>query len=329
MRRRGLLTAAGLALAAAAPCGASAQATRWVMASAYPDGNYHTQNLRQFIGEVEAATGGRLAVQLHSNASLLPMPQIKRAIQTGQIQIGEILLAAYGNENPLFEMDFIPFLADTWDKARALNEATEPLLRARFARQGMTLLYVAQWPSQAFYSRTPIERVEDLRGTRFRAQSTTLARLAELVGATPVTVQQAEVPQAFSAGIINVMITSAQTGVDTSAWDFTRYALDMGMMHVRNAVLVNSRAFAALDEATRTALREAAARAQARAPGLAQASERTQTERLRAQGMVTPEPKPEFAAAMRALGERMAEEWAQKAGPEGREALERYRAMVR
>jgi TRAP-type transport system periplasmic protein len=302
--------------------------TRWVGATAYPDSNYHTQNLREFLRDGEQATDGKLAVQLHTNGSLLPMPQIKRAVQTGQIQLGEILLAAYGNEDPLFEVDFIPFLADTWAKARALNEVTEPLLRARFERQGMTLLYSANWPSQAFVTRTEINRVEDLRGTRFRAQSTTLARLAELVGASPVTVQQAEVPQAFSTGIINVMITSAQTSVDTSAWDFTRYFYDVGMMYVRNAVLVNTRAFAALDEPSRKALREAAARAAERAPGLAQASEKTMTERLRAHGMLMPQPSPELVSAMRGLGERMAQEWAQKAGPEGQQVLERYRALT-
>jgi TRAP-type C4-dicarboxylate transport system substrate-binding protein len=324
MRR--MLIAALTALTLASP--ALAQ-TRWVAATAYPDSNYHTQNLREFLRDVEQTTSGRVTVQVHTNGSLLPMPQIKRAVQTGQIQLGEILLAAYGNEDPLFELDFIPFLADTWAKARALNEVTEPLLRARFERQGMTLLYLANWPSQAFVTRTEINRVEDLRGTRFRAQSTTLARLAELVGASPVTVQQAEVPQAFSTGIINVMITSAQTSVDTSAWDFTRYFYDVGMMYVRNAVLVNSRAFAALDEATRNAMREAAARAAARGPGLAQASERTMTERLRARGMLTPEPSPELVAAMRRLGEQMAKEWAQKAGPEGQQALEHYRALAR
>ena len=303
--------------------------TRWVGATAYPDSNYHTQNLRGFLRDVEQATGGRLAVQLHTNGGLLPMPQIKRAVQTGQIQLGEILLAAYGNEDPLFEVDFIPFLADTWAKARALDEVTEPLLRARFERQGMTLLYLANWPSQAFVTRTELNRVEDLRGARFRAQSTTLARLAELVGASPVAVQQAEVPQAFSTGIVNVMITSAQTSVDTSAWDFTRYFYDVGMMYVRNAVLVNSRAFAALDESTRNAMREAAGQAAARGPGLAQASERTMTERLRAHGMLTPQPSPELVGAMRGLGERMAQEWAKKAGPEGQQALERYRALTR
>jgi TRAP-type C4-dicarboxylate transport system substrate-binding protein len=316
------------AFAAALAMPAMAQ-TRWVMASAYPDGNYHTQNIRQFLQEVERDTAGGLAVQLHSNAALLPMLQIKRAVQTGQIQLGEILLAAYGNEDPFFEIDFIPFLSDTWPQARALDEVTLPYIRARLERQGLTLLYTANWPSQAFWTQREITRVEDLRGTRFRAQTAVLARMAELLGAAPVTVQQAEVPQAFASGIVNAMVTSAQTGVDTGAWDYTRYAYFVGFTLVRNAVLVNTRAFMALDAPTRAAVQAAAARAAERGPGLAQESERTMMERLRRQGMQLPEPSAELLAGLRAVGAQQTREWVQKAGPEGAQALEWYRALLR
>ena len=325
MMHRRTLIASGAALAM--PGIARAQ-TRWVMAAAYPDGNYHTRNIRQFLAESEQASGGKLAVQLHSNASLLPMLQIKRGIQTGQVQMGEILMAAYGNEDPFLEVDFIPFLADTWERARALHQVTEPILKARFERQGLTLLYCGFWPSQAFWTRNPITKVEELRGTRFRAQAPTLVRLAELLGAQPVIVQQAEVPQAFSAGIINVMVTSAATGVDTSAWDYVKYATFMGMTYVRNAILVNTRALMALDASTREALQAAAVKAGERSPGLGQESERTMSARLVQQGMILPEVDPKLLADLRAIGARMAEEWAQKAGPEGQQMLARYRALI-
>lgn len=302
--------------------------TRWVMATAYPEANFHTVAIRGFLQEVEAATSGRLTTQLHPNGGLMPLTQIKRAVQTGQIQLGEILLGAYGNEDPVFEVDFVPFLATTWPQAEALTRATEPAIRARLERQGLTLLYMVNWPSQGFYSRTELNRVEDLRGTRFRAQSPVLGRMAELLGATPVVVQAAEVPQAFATGIINAMITSAQTGVDSAAWDFSRYFYDVGFTLTRNAVIVNTRAFNGLDEATRTAIREAASRASARGIALSQEAQRSMGDRLRAGGMLTPTPSPEFLAGLRAIGARQEEEWLQKAGPEGREMLARYRALL-
>ncbi len=72
------LLAACLALPAAAQ-------TRWVMATPYAEGNFHTRNVRAFLQDVEQSTGGRLTIQAHHNGTLLPMGQIKRGVQTGQV----------------------------------------------------------------------------------------------------------------------------------------------------------------------------------------------------------------------------------------------------
>ena len=81
---RRTLFAAGAA-APLLPSLAGAQA-RWQMATPYPDGNFHTRNNRAFIEAIQTATSGRVQVQLHSNASLLPMAQIKR----GQVSADEM-----------------------------------------------------------------------------------------------------------------------------------------------------------------------------------------------------------------------------------------------
>ncbi|MBM3524563.1 MAG: TRAP transporter substrate-binding protein DctP, partial [Alphaproteobacteria bacterium] len=186
-----ILALAAVATLATAPVQAQ---TKWAMATPYPEGNFHTVNIKQFIQEIEKGSGGKLTIQLHANASLLPMPQIKRGVQSGQVQIGEILLSAYGNEDPFFAVDGTPFLADTWPLADKLMGLTRESIANRFASQGTRLLYMVNWPSQAFYSKGEIAKVDDLKGVRFRAYNAATARLAELMGATPVTVQQAEVP---------------------------------------------------------------------------------------------------------------------------------------
>jgi TRAP-type transport system periplasmic protein len=313
-------------LAAASP--ALAQ-TKWVMASPYPDANYHTQTIKFFLAEVEKAAPGKLAVQLHPNGSLLPLLQIKRAVQTSQVQLGEILLGAYGNEDPIFEVDFIPFLAATYPQARALHAATEPALRARLEKQGITPLYFVPWPSQALYGKNEIRSLDDLKGARFRSQTPIIARMAELIGATPVMVQAADVPQAFATGIVNALLTSAQTGADSAAWDFSKYVYDIGFTLTRNVVMVNTRAFMALDDATRAAIRDAAAKAMEHGWEAAKASEQVQMAKLKANGMQTPEPSPELMAQLRAVGAKQEEEWAVKAGPDGRALLERYRSLLK
>lgn len=325
-RRRTLLLGAAAALPAAPPRPARAQ-TRWVMATPYAE-NFHTLNIRAFIQEVEQGTGGRLSIQLHNNASLLPMAQIKRGVQTGQVQLGEVLLSAYSNEDPFFEVDGVPFLAWTWPQAEALQTVTEPYVRARFERQGLAPLYFVHWDAQGFYTRGPLASVQELRGTRFRAYNNVTARMAELMGATPVTVQAAEVSQAFATNVIQSMFTSAQTGVSVSAWDYTRYWYNVGGMRTRNIVFANARALAALDEATRAVVREAAGRAAARGKEMAKDAEVKMAERLRERGMQTPPPGEALMAELRAIGETLTSEWVQRAGAEGQEMLTRYRAAL-
>jgi TRAP-type C4-dicarboxylate transport system substrate-binding protein len=322
-----MLRLAALLLTLLAAPSAMAQ-TRWVMATPYAE-NFHTINIRQFIAEIEQGTQGRLTIQLHNNATLLPMAQIKRGVQTGQAQLGEVLLSAYSNEDPFFEVDGVPFLAWTWPQADALNAATEPFVRTRFERQGLTLLYMVHWDAQGFYSRTPITAVQDLRGTRFRAYNNVTARMAELMGATPVTVQAAEVSQAFATNVIQSMFTSAQTGNSVRVWDFTRYWYNVGGMRTRNAVFANARALAALDEPTRTVVREAAARAGTRGRQMAMEAEVVMADRLRQNGMELPAPPERLMTELRAIGETQTREWLQRAGPEGQQMLDSYRAALR
>ncbi len=320
-----------LLIALAAPVVATqpAQAqTRWVMATPYAE-NFHTLNIRQFLADIEQSTQGRLSIQLHNNATLLAMGAIKRGVQANQVQMGEILLSAYSNEDPFFEVDGVPFLAWTWAQADALNTATEPYVRARFERQGLTLLFMVHWDAQGFFTRAPISTTQDLSGTRFRAYNNVTMRMAELMGATPVTVQAAEVSQAFATNVIQSMFTSAQTGNSVSAWDYTRYWYNVGGMRTRNAVFVNTRSLMALDEPTRAAVLAAAARAGTRGRQMAIEAESTMADRLRQRGMELPEPPERLMTELRAIGETQTREWVQRAGAEGQQMLERYRAALR
>ncbi len=315
---------AAAALLAACIAWPVAAQTKWVMASAYADANFHTRNLREFIADAEAGAAGKLQIQLHTNASLLPMPQIKRGVQSGQVQMGEILLSVFGAEDPFFEVDSVPFLAEDWAASAALMTVSEEPIRARMQRQGLEPLYWVNWPSQGFYTRTPLTSLEELRGARLRTYNAITVRMAELMGAVPVT----ELAQAFATNIIGAMFTSAQTGVDSSAWDYARVFTDVGGMRARNVIIVNSRAMATLDAPSRDALRAAAGRAATRGLAMAQEAERATAARLAEKGMTVAAPSPALMAQLREVGARQVQDWVAKAGPDGQQMLDRYRAAL-
>ena len=319
---RSLLLAATLAALAATP--AQAQ-TKWDLPAAYPSGNFHTNNLMLFAGEVKAATGGKLEITVHPNASLFKAPEIKRAVQGGQAQIGEILLVAYANEWPIFGADGLPFLADSYDSAMKLYRAQKPLLDKKLGEQDMMLLYAVPWPPQGLYTKKPIAAAADLKGVKWRAYSPATARIAELVGAQPVTVQAAEFAQALATGVVESTMTSGATGVDSKLYEHLRYYYDTQAWLPKNAVIVNKAAFAALDKASQDGVLAAAASAETRGW---EASRKVNTDtlaKLAANGMQVLPPSPQLKADMAKVGETMLKEWADKAGAEGQQLIDAFR----
>jgi TRAP-type C4-dicarboxylate transport system substrate-binding protein len=296
------------------------------MATPYGEGSYHTRNIRAFLEDVQQATAGRVQVTAHINGSLLPMPQIKRGVQQQQVQLGEILLSAYANEDPFFDVDAIPQLVTSFAEAKKLHALAKPYVDARFARQGLEALFLVPWPPAGFYSNAPLASVEAFRGMKMRTFNTMTQRFAQLVGATPTLVQLAEVAQAFATGVVNTMVTSAAGGVDTSAWDYAKVFTPVGFSMTKTSILVSRRAMEGLSAEDQAAIRAAGARAEAR--GYAMAEEATgQTEaRLAERGMTIQRPTAELLAGLAAVSRTMQEEWIGRAGEDGRKLIEAYRA---
>lgn len=325
MNRRlfSLTAAAAAALLSLAVPPAIAQ-TKWDLPAGYPATNFHTVNLTDFANDIDKATGGKLKITVHANGALFKAPEIKRAVQGGQAQAGEILLANFQNEWQLFGVDALPFLADSYDEAVKLYKVQKPFLEKKLAEQGMALLYAVPWPPQGIYVKKPISSGADLKGVKWRAYSPSTARIAELVGAQPVTVQAAELSQAMATGVVESYMSSGSTGFDTKTYEHIKYWYDTQAWLPKNGVIVNKAAFDALDAPTKAAVLKAAADAEVR--GLA-ASKRANTDsldKLRANGMSIVTPSAQLTADMKKVGDVMAKEWLEKAGAEGKAVVDAY-----
>jgi TRAP-type C4-dicarboxylate transport system substrate-binding protein len=255
-------TIAALGLAGCA-LGAAAQ-TKWDLPTAYAASNFHTENLAQFVADVDKATNGQLKITLHPNASLFKAPEIKRAVQGGQAQLGEVLLGNFQNEWQPFGVDGLPFLADSYPAARRLYEAQKPVLVKKLGEQGMGLLFSVPWQPQGIFTKKAINSAEDLKGLKWRAYSPATARIAELVGAQAVTVQAAELSQALATGVVEAFMTSSATGYDAKVYEQVKYYYTTNAWLPKNAVLVSKRAFDALDKPTQDAVLRAASAAEER-----------------------------------------------------------------
>ena len=320
--QRAVLTAA-LAL----PLAVAAQ-TKWDMATPYADSEFQTKNVRQFADEVKKGSGGKIDITVHSASSLIKNPEIKRSIQTGLVPIGEFFMSNLGPENPLYEVDAIPFLASSYPEAKALWEVSKEPISGLFQKQGLRLLYSVPWPSQAFFTKEAVKSLADVKGKKMRTYNAQTARLASLMGVIPTTVQATEIPQAFSTGIIDLMFTSGPTGVTTRAWEYTRFFYDTGAWVPKNVVIVNDGAFRKLPADVQKAMLDAARVAEDRGWKWSQ-SENDETPKVLAKNGIKLDPiTPQFKSELRKVGETMLNDWLQKAGDDGKKVIAEYRKRV-
>lgn len=314
-------TAATLAALTAAP----ALAETWQMSAHDPDGNFHTENVKMFAADVAEKSGGALELDVKSNAVLLSRADLKRGVQRGIVPIGEVLISALANEDPIFAADAVPGLATTFDEAQKLWEASKPVYEAKLAEEGLMMLWAEPWPPQGIYMKTPIDSAADLKGVKFRAYNATTARFAELMGAVPATVASGEIGQAFSTGVISGMLTSPTTGVDSQAWDFVSHYYDVKAFIPKNFVIVSKSAFDALPAEAQTALTDAAAAAETRGWQMAQEATEKATNTLKDNGMEVHDTPEALGADIAKVGETMTAEWIESGGDGVQAIVDAYR----
>ncbi len=326
---RRTLTAAALAfgvsaLAFAAPAAAQ---TKWNLPAAYPADNPHSENLTLFAKDVEAATGGKLAITVHPGASLFKAPEIKRAVQSGQAQMGEVLLSIHENEDPVYGIDVVPFLATSFADAKKLYAASKAAVEKKLDSQGVKLLFMVPWAPQGVYTKKELNTIDDMKGLKWRSYNVGTARLGDLLGMQSVTIQAAELPQALATGVVNSFMSSGGTGYDSKVWESLTHFYDVQAWIPKNATFVNKAAFNGLDKATQDAILKASADAEARGWKMWEEKSGWYLEQLKAKGMKVQAPSAELAAGFKKAGETLTGDWLKKAGADGQAIVDAYKKM--
>jgi TRAP-type C4-dicarboxylate transport system substrate-binding protein len=321
MLKKLLITAAMLGFAQ------GAYATTWDMSCHDVDDNYHTKNARLFAAEVEKLSGGDLKIDVKSNSVLLKRHETKRGVQRGVVPIAELLISALGNENPIFEVDAVPFIATNFEDAWKLWLASKPYFQKLLEKDGIVMLYSESWPPQGIYMKNAVTDKSQFKGVRFRSYNASVSRVAELLGAVPATIESSEVPQAFATGVVAGMLTSSTTGVNTQAWDYVKYYYDARAFVTKNVILVNKAAYDKLTDRAKKALHEASDAAEKRGWKMAEESMKEDLKTLASHGMQAL-PTPEgLKKDLAEIGDIMTKEWLQKAGDDGKSLVEAYKKM--
>lgn len=313
----------GATLAVAFACaGLTANAETWEMATPYPDANFHTQNISQFIADVAELTGGKIEINLHPGGSLIKHPEIKNAVRSGQVQMGEFALSLLSNENPIFQIDALPFLVGSYEDAAKLWDASRPATEAALVEQNVKVLYAVPWPPQGLYATEEISELDQMKGLKFRAYNATTTMIATLMGAVPTQIEVPDLPQAFATGRVEAMITSPTTGVTSTAWDYVGHFHHIQGWLPKNIVVMNLDVFNDLSPDIQNAIMQAADAASVRGWAQSMAETNDALAQLQANGMQVHQPSAAFMDQVRGIGDKIVAEWRERAGEQGAAILE-------
>ena len=183
------------------------------------------------------------------------------------------------------------------------------------------------WPPQGIFAKKEINTIEDMKGLKWRAYNVGTARIGELVGAQPVTIQAAELPQALATGVVNAFMSSGATGYDFEGVGDADALLRHPGWLPKNVTFVNKAAFDALDKPTQEAVLKAAAAAEERGWKSWQEKTKWYLEQLAAKGMKVQPPSPALAAGFKKVGEQLTADWLKKAGADGQAVVDAYKKM--
>lgn len=305
---------------------AAAQAETWDMPMAYSASNFHSETGAQFAKCVTTGTAGAIDIKTHPGGSLFAGNDIKKAVQTGQVPIGERLLSGHQNETPVFGFDSVPFLATSFEDSAKLYEAAKPSIESALLEQGLVLLYSVPWPPQGLYFKNEVKSVADMKGIKFRSYNSATARLAELTGMAPVQIEAAEISQAFATGVAESMISSAATGFDQKVWEHLGYFYAVNAWLPRNYVFVNKDAWEGLDDAKRNIMRACAESAEYAGNYRSREYNYVTMSGLSEGGMKVGPASEQMVGELKEIGKTMTGEWLGLAGDEGKKIVDAFGA---
>lgn len=300
---------------------------KWDLPMAYSGSNFHSVTGAEFAKCVTTGTGGDIEVTTHPSGSLFAGGDIKRAVQTGQVPLGERLLSGHQNESAIFGWDSVPFLVSSFDEHDKLYAAAKPHLNELLAEQNMTMLYSVPWPPQGLYFNKAVNSAADMEGLKFRSYNNATARMAELTKMLPVSIEAAEISQAFATGVAESMVSSGATGYDRKVWESLSHFYSVDAWLPRNYMLINNDVWEGVSEQNKNVINACASMAEYAGTWRAKEYTGFTLAGLAAGGMSVQPAGDQLMGDLRKVGEIMAAEWLEAAGETGAAILDAYNAQ--
>ena len=238
----------------------------------------------------EAATQGRVKVELYPNSQLYKDKEEMEALQLGSVQMLAPSLAKFG---PLgvkeFEVFDLPFIFKDQAAFRAVTDG--PVGADLFKKlEPKGIKGLGYWDNgfHIMSANKPLHHVADFKGLKMRIQSSkVLDAQMRALGANPQVMAFSELYQALQSGVVDGCEGVPSNFYTQKTYEVQKHTTISNHGHLAYAVIVNRKFWEGLPADIRTLLEGAVTDASTYANAIASTENATALEKMRASGKTT------------------------------------------
>jgi TRAP-type C4-dicarboxylate transport system substrate-binding protein len=252
------LAAALLSLLAAGP--ALAGKVEIKLATSIPANTPFTKLLDDLNKQWQSLTGGDVSMVVYAGGVQGDESDALRKMRIGQLHAGAITVASLSDIDDYFSVFQIPLFFDSWDELNYVLDDVTPLLAQRLEQKGLVLLSWGHVGMVYFFTKTPVERIDDLRKLKIFtwAGNERMIQWWQRNGFNPVAVALPDALQGLRTGLIETMIAPPLAALSLQWFKEAPNMIDIGLAPLVGAVVVDKRTWERIDEKYRTPMLAAA-----------------------------------------------------------------------
>ena len=291
--------------------------------------------IQEFLDAVKTRTDGQIEIQLSSYPELgISGFDMIRLLEDGTIGMGEIYSGFVGGEFPIFEAANLWGVYESVDQWFEASEALQEDIKALVKREtgGGQIVGFNYYSSNYFFTKDPLNTLEDFKGVKTRTHSNVLSDLIgpDGLGANPQTMAFAEVYPALERGVLDGAVTCGSCAVGQKWFEVTDYLTGpVPGTFAETFITFNGTEWAGLPADFQAILLEEGALHSERAKQAALNSDIESEGDLIELGMKHSNFTPEMLAIIKdAAKNSVIPKWADRAGGFGSESVDLYNSKV-
>lgn len=249
-----------VALLGALPPPSHAAKVRIKMASVVPANSPQYQQMVKLGEEWKKISGGEVELVLYPDGQQGDESDVIRKMRIGQLQAGALSVNGLTDLVDSFSVFEIPLFFDSWDEFNYVLDDLTPRFEKELEEAGFVWLTWGHVGWVHFFTKTPVERIDDLRQLKIFtwAGNEAMVQWWKENGFKPVALALPDAVQGLKTGMIETMISPPAIAMAYQWFKDAPYMIDVGLTPLIGAVVVQKRAWDKIDPAYRDKLRATA-----------------------------------------------------------------------